>query len=526
MDVTTTPVKWESNFQPPKDPSKEDARVRDKRESEVRERARRTKVAVLDFVTIPNGTIPNGTKVRRKDCENPKELAEALSLPQDKRDDVTARLYVVEDLSSDMIEALGAKFDIDPLFFRNQMGDYMWNNPRDEWVDLPSLDAVSRKRSFFSIRYFQPRYFRSEKSYNEGITQMSKFNVLRRMDNNRPWEGTPLYDTRGSDVGLVRSKMSLWVRQNAPNESIVLGILLVDPTIKAGYRLWGGYQNFETCPSMNDMAIKKAQKLDPFISPPRTSIFEEVIYWTSKLQDNEILTLPNNPRIFVKKALLIVCAEWRILAKYLTTRMTQLEWELDDVDKGPPTRSTQNVEQLYPFRHPKGLEESFNALNKWKRRMPVYQEWITETLNHIITREDFMGSTSSAISELKDDFLELQSALTEVIGRSDRIQSSVANIVSITENKKAIRLNQIAMRLTYLAVVFVPMTFVSGLFSMQADVTQLKMTFWVYFACAVPLTILAFIVLGYVTIRQKLVLGYTTILEKVKKLRKKEAKTV
>ena len=524
MDVTTTPVKWESNFRPPNDPSKEDARVRDEKESEVKERSSRTEVAVLDFGTIPNG--PNGEKVRRKDCKNSKELVEALSLRQDKSPDVTARLYIVEDLSTDVIEALGAKFDIDPLFFRNQMGDYMWNNPRDQWVDLPSLDAVSRKRSFFSIRYFQPRYFRSELSYNQGITEMANFNVLRRMDNNRPWEGTALYDTRGSDVGLVRSKMSLWVRKNETKEDMVLGILLVDPTIEAGYRLWGGYQNFENCPSMKHIAIKTAQKMDPFVPPPRTSIFEEVIYWTSKLNDDEIAALPSNPRIFVKKALLIVCAEWRILAKYLTTRMTQLEWELDDVDKGTPTRSTQNVEELYPFRHPKGLEESFNALNKWKRRMPVYQEWITETLNHIIIREDFMSSKSSAISELKDDFLELQAALAEVIGRSDRIQSSVANIVSITENKKAIRLNQIAMRLTYLAVVFVPMTFVSGLFSMQADVTQLAMTFWIYFACAIPLTILAFIVLGYVTIRDKLVLGYTTILKKVRKLRDKKPKSV
>ena len=520
--MTTTPVLWDKQFKPPQYPSKEDARAKDERESEVRERSSRTKVAVLDFETKDDGR-----RVRRtKDCKNSNELDEALKQPQDKSPNVTARLYIVEDLSSCMIEALGKKFDVDPLFFRNQIGDYMWNNPRDQWVDLPSLDAVSRKRSFFSIRYFQPRYFKSKLSYEEGESQLLNFNVLRRMDSNGPWEGTQQFDTRGSVIGLVRSKMSLWIRQNRPDEDIVLGILLVDPTIKAGYRLWGGYQNFQNCPSMNEMGVKKSQKVDPFTSPPRTSMFEEVIYWTSTLDYNEISTLPDKPKNFVKKALLIVCAEWRMLAKYLTTRMTQLEWELDDVDQGPPARSMQTVEQPYPFRHPKGLEESFNALNKWKRRMPVYQEWITETLDHIITREDFMGKNSNAILELKEDFRELQAAIAEVIKRSDRIQSSVANIVSITENKKAIRLNQIAMRLTYLAVIFVPMTFVSGLFSMTADVTQLTKTFWIYFACAIPLTILAFIVLGYVTIRQKLVLGYKKILSRVRDLSSKKSKSV
>ena len=67
-----------------------------------------------------------------------------------------ARLIVVEDLSSAVIEALGSKFDIDPRYFRTHFGDYAWFNIRDPWVELPELASAWRQRSFFSIRYARP----------------------------------------------------------------------------------------------------------------------------------------------------------------------------------------------------------------------------------------------------------------------------------------------------------------------------------------------------------------------------------
>ena len=459
MDVTTAPVKnkwlWENA-------------------QDTQERASRTKIAVLNFGP--------GNTVKRTDCTTTTKLSEILNLPQRNSDDVQGRLYVVEDLSRDVIEALGTRYDVDPLFFRGQLSDYMWNNTRDPWVELPSLNIVSRKRSFFSIRYFQPRYFRDEASFKRADQEAGAFNVLRRMDNNRPWKGTEIFDVEGSDVGLVRSKMSLWIRKNKPNETGVVGILVVDPTIEAGFPLWGGYQNFQECPTveeLNDMH-------DNIKTPPRTSLFEEVVYWSSTLTSDEIKDLPEDPRLFIKKALLIVCAEWTTLVKYLTTRLTQLEWELDH------TETT-------PFRNPNGLEKSLDSLNMWRRRIPVYQEWVSETLYHVITPNTFIGWTKNSALELQEDFKQLQDALKAVVERADRIQSSVSAIISITENKKAIQLNRTATRLTYLAVVFVPLTWVSGFFSMQVDVSQLRQTAWIYFACAIPITVLALIVLKYYT---------------------------
>ena len=178
-----------------------------------REKASRTKIAMLTF--RPNAV------VHRVDFSDISNLSTALIEPQNSHDDVHARLFVVEDLSRDVIEALGARFDIDPLFFRGHISDYMWHNTRDPWVELPDLDVTSRKRSYLHVRYVQTRYFRSEDSLRRAKWEAGGFNVLRRVDKDGNW--VPDVDIPNSDVGLVRSRTSFWVRSNKPGEKGVLG---------------------------------------------------------------------------------------------------------------------------------------------------------------------------------------------------------------------------------------------------------------------------------------------------------------
>ena len=177
------------------------------------EKASRTKVAMLTFE-------PN-VDVHRVDYSDITSLSSALNGPKNKHNDVYARLFVVEDLSRDVIEAFGTRFDVDPLFFRGHISDYMWHNTRDPWVELPDLDIMSRKRSYLHVRYVQTRYFRSESSLRRAQWQAGGFNVLRRVDKDGNWVND--VDIPNSDVGLVRSRTSLWIRPNKPGEEGVLG---------------------------------------------------------------------------------------------------------------------------------------------------------------------------------------------------------------------------------------------------------------------------------------------------------------
>ena len=177
------------------------------------ERASRTKVVMLTFEP--------DTPVHRVDYSNISDLSTALNGLREARNDAHARLFVIEDLSRDVIEAVGARFDVDSLFFRGHISDYMWYNPRDSWVELPDLDITSRKRSYLHVRFFQTRYFRSEDSLTKARWEAGGFNVLRRVDRDGHW--IEEIDIPNSDVALVRSRTSFWVRSNKPGEKGVIG---------------------------------------------------------------------------------------------------------------------------------------------------------------------------------------------------------------------------------------------------------------------------------------------------------------
>ncbi|KAL2046375.1 hypothetical protein N7G274_001822 [Stereocaulon virgatum] len=430
-------------------------------EDDRNERARRTKVTILDFEP--------DTPVSRTDYSDVDILSKALHGPTNQHDHVHARLFVVEDLSRDVIEQLGARFDIDPLFFRGHISDYMWNNTRDPWVELPDLDIVSQRRSYLHVRYVQTRYFRDEASLKRSREQAGSFNVLRRIDRDGNWVVGA--DLEGSDVGLVRSKTSLWIRPNKNGETGVLGILLVDPTITEGFCIWGGYRNLQDCPSMTVDPIPQG--------PPRTSAFEDIIYWTSSLASKDIVNIARDPRVLFKQTLLIVCAEWYTLLKYATTRLAQLEWELEN----PQLQHSVG-----------GLAVTINKLHGWRRRFPIFRTLISEVLEKVIKRDRFMSFPDNHLSDLKCDFDIILSDIEMLQTRADRIMAVVTATMSIEESQKANDQNRSLARLTWLAVTFVPLSFTSSLFSMNGDLASLRRSFWIFCAVALPMTAIVLLI--------------------------------
>lgn len=116
----------------------------------------------------------------------------------------------------------GGHYNIDPLFFASHIGDYLFHNTRDRWVELPSLDIDARKMSHFCLGYLRARYFETEEDFDEAERQTGKFNVLRRLDSDRSrkrLQGS-LLDLKHASVALSRAKTSLWVRPRKPGEPV------------------------------------------------------------------------------------------------------------------------------------------------------------------------------------------------------------------------------------------------------------------------------------------------------------------
>ena len=138
------------------------------------ERRNRVRVAVLDIA-------PQGHLVR-SNYEDLRSLRNAMRTFKGQEDRQNARLFVVEDLSSAVIETLGFHLDVDPRFFRSHLEDHTWFNIMDEWVELPELRNSVDKRSYISVRYVQPRFYQNKESINKAKQETGHFNVLRRID--------------------------------------------------------------------------------------------------------------------------------------------------------------------------------------------------------------------------------------------------------------------------------------------------------------------------------------------------------
>ncbi|KAL8936621.1 MAG: hypothetical protein Q9216_004836 [Gyalolechia sp. 2 TL-2023] len=445
MRVTTAPPKW-------KFVTKEDTR----------ERASRVNMTLLEFRSDSN-TRHDVTKI-----EHLTSLLSNLASDQDS----SARMFIVEDLSRDVIEALGSHLDVDPMFFRGFISDYSWYNTRDPWTELPEMDIVARAQSFFHVRFAHARYFRDRKSFARARHEAGGFNVLRRIDHDGNWVSGG--DIQGSGVGLVRSRMSFWMQPQKPGYTGPSNtILLLDPSINEGFPLWGGYNDPRPCPPMADAARQ---------SSGRGSTFENIVHWLEQSTIEEIESIAHDPRALFQKPLCIVSSEWLTLVRYANTRLSQLEWEIED----PYLR----------HRH-KDLSSTLDKIHSWRRRFPIYKSLVSEALNKVIRRQGFPGAIHNSLIVLEKDFEIILSELGDLHERAERIISVVTAVMSIDESKKALQQDRGIARLTYLAVTFVPLSFVSSFFSMTEDITKLRQTFWVYFSVAVPVTLMALIVVRF-----------------------------
>ena len=196
MQVSTSPLKWK--FLDGHD---------------ISERAARTRVAMLTFYA--------DQETSRRDFNRSEELVKALQIMAKEERDFEARLFIVEDLCRNVIEALGSAFDIDPLFFRNHTTDHIWYNIVDPWVEMPDLEMFARKRQFFHMRYIQTRYFKNQESFDRAREEAGAFNIFRRPDND--YNHKKFFDGPDAMVARTRSRVSFWHERISCDKSGLTG---------------------------------------------------------------------------------------------------------------------------------------------------------------------------------------------------------------------------------------------------------------------------------------------------------------
>ena len=181
-------------------------------ESERGERAHRVRVTQVD--------LKQGQAPITKEFTDVFSLAQSLEPEHQEANNPNIRIYIVEDLSRDVIELLGSTFNVDPHVFRYHVNDFMWNTITGDGPERKHLDLVTRKWSHFTLPYLRPRYYRITSSFEKATQQAEGFNVLRQLDSDRSWEN--MRDEKGAAVTLMRAKVSLWTK---PRSSVDQGVI-------------------------------------------------------------------------------------------------------------------------------------------------------------------------------------------------------------------------------------------------------------------------------------------------------------
>jgi hypothetical protein len=117
-------------------------------------------------------------------------------------------LYIVEDLSGDVIEELGLAFEIEPQFFAEHLRDVEWEHHKDK-SNTMMLPSVRHFANYWTLPYLEPIEMNGQQK--SGRRTMLDMNVLRRMDFRSPHKDRK--DIENS-VGLVHRVLSFWHRRH------------------------------------------------------------------------------------------------------------------------------------------------------------------------------------------------------------------------------------------------------------------------------------------------------------------------
>jgi hypothetical protein len=388
------------------------------------------------------------------------------SIPTRPRTDTQClKLFVVEDLSRMVIEMLGTRFGIDPLFFREQIEDSNWQGVRDPWATLPNLTSNTKRRQWFRLLNVRLRYHRTAASFNIAQQQAGSWNVRRQ-----PEDDGNHFEHQGGDgaiVSILRTRTTIWVGNDKACSDAPVGIVLVDPTIAEGRALWYDRSNWLPMPAgdtPNTCSLVQPDFANHIVHMTR----EYPWYRPHELSDSYDLGRIVLPSLYT------VCAEWNLVTEYIKTRLSQIELELQRP------------------RHARTIDAALARLDTWRRTVPCMRENVKETLDEALPAAQRLIQPSQANEALDDitvDFKRVLCTLDTLQGHINRLSERGNAEMQLAAARESLAESHNLARLTWLATIFVPLTFVTGLFSMTDDLGAILGTVRVYFSAAIPVAI-------------------------------------
>ena len=142
------------------------------------------------------------------------------------------------------------------------------------------------------------------------------------------------------------------------------------------------------------------------------------------------------------------------------------------------------------------VEERWKDLQAWTRQCSKYCESVEETMYSF---EIPRASEVSKSWETSGKDIYIIRKLLSMSNRSNDLLASFTGLAGILGNRKALKEANRSLQeaksvktLTFLGMLFLPLSLASGLLSMSGDYSPGASQFWIYFAIAIPLILCVF----------------------------------
>jgi len=139
------------------------------------------------------------------------------------------------------------------------------------------------------------------------------------------------------------------------------------------------------------------------------------------------------------------------------------------------------------------FDTDIRELQSWRRRTLTSRQKIKSVLRNLESHHSSDIVQCTAIRQLTEDFKVIISDIENAGQSLENMLLVVTSLVQIIDARQSYAETANISRLTILALVFVPLGYISSLFSMNPGNMPGSQHFWVYFAVAVPVTVIVFI---------------------------------
>lgn len=139
------------------------------------------------------------------------------------------------------------------------------------------------------------------------------------------------------------------------------------------------------------------------------------------------------------------------------------------------------------------LNADIYTLQQWARRSMATADKIRYTIEFLryrMAKDDDMEYSAL----LTEDYKQIALSIDTYSRRLEALVSITTSLIQTIDCRRSLTETRNISRLTYLALSFIPLTFVSGLFSMNDTIALGGRLFGLYFAVSIPLCIIVFLI--------------------------------